>query len=251
MKSDIYIRPLPFVVAILLTLFLIRVFNLPLPITVTTSQVSSELSVVGEGKVDVTPDTAYIDAGVTIEKVATAEQAQTKLSEQNNKIVSAMKALGIPAENIKTSNFSISPNYVYDNGKNNTDGYIGNASITVKTEKIDLVGKVIAEATKAGATNVGGARFVVDKPETYREQAREKAIANAKEQAQKIASTLGITLGRVTNIVESNAGSLPPIMYAEKAMALDSRGGGLAPQANIEPGTQTVSTTVTLYFEKR
>jgi uncharacterized protein YggE len=99
MKSDIYVRPLPFVVAILLTLFLIRVFNLPLPITVTTSQVSSELSVVGEGKVDVTPDTAYIDAVVTIEKVSTAEQAQTKLSEQNNKIVAAMKAIGIPAEN--------------------------------------------------------------------------------------------------------------------------------------------------------
>jgi hypothetical protein len=29
--------------------------------------------------------------------------------------------------------------------------HIGNINITVKTDKIDLVGKVIAEATKAGA----------------------------------------------------------------------------------------------------
>ncbi|MBP7118688.1 hypothetical protein KBA63_01255, partial [Candidatus Woesebacteria bacterium] len=79
MRSDIYIRPLPFVVAILVTLFLIKFLNIPLPLSITTSQVSSELSVVGEGKVDVTPDTAYVDIGVTIEKVATADEAQSKL----------------------------------------------------------------------------------------------------------------------------------------------------------------------------
>ncbi len=251
MKSDIYVRPLPFVLAILVTLFLIRFLNIPLPIQVTSSQVSSELSVVGEGKVDVTSDTAYIDVGVTIEKVPTADEAQNKLTQKNNTIVEAMKALGVAAEDIKTSNFSISPNYVYDSGKNSTDGYIGNASITIKTDKINLVGKIIGEATKVGATNVGGARFTIDKPEMYREQARDKAIANAKEQAQKIASSLGITLGRVTNIVESSVGSVPPILYAEKAMSLDGRGGGPSAVANLEPGTQTVSSTVTLYFEKR
>jgi uncharacterized protein YggE len=251
MRSDIYIRPLPFVVAILVTLFLIKFLNIPLPLAITTSQVSSELSVVGEGKVDVTPDTAYVDIGVTIEKVATADEAQSKLRDQNNKIIAAMKAIGITTENIKTSNFSISPNYIYDGGKNKTDGFNGNASVTVKTDKVELAGKVIEEATKAGATNVGGARFVVDKPEVYREQARDKAIANAKEQAAKIAGSLGITLGRVTNIVESSAGGFPQPIYAEKLMALDARASGSGQTPNLEPGTQTVSTTVTLYFEKR
>lgn len=251
MRSDIYIRPLPFVVAILVTLFLIKFLNIPLPLSITTSQVSSELSVVGEGKVDVTPDTAYVDIGVTIEKVATADEAQSKLRDQNNKIIAAMKAIGITTENIKTSNFSIAPNYIFDGGKNKTDGFTGNASVTVKTDKVELAGKVIEEATKAGATNVGGARFVVDKPEVYREQARDKAIANAKEQAAKIAGSLGITLGRVTNIVESASNGFPQPIYAEKLMALDARASGSGQTPNLEPGTQTVSTTVTLYFEKR
>lgn len=249
-KSAHVTRPLTYVLLVLVTLFLVRLFNVPLPISVTTSQVSSELSVIGEGKVDVTPDTAYVDIGVNVDKVASAEEAQGKLSEQNNKIIAAMKALGIPTENIKTSGYSVSPNYVYELGKNRTDGYNGNSTVTVKTDKVDLAGKIIEEATKAGANQVGGARFVVDKPELYREQARDKAIENAREQAQKLASSLGITLGKVTNIVESSSAGIPPMLYAEKAVALDARGGA-APTANLEPGTQTVSSTVTLFFEKR
>lgn len=234
---------------ILIILLVVRISGLSVPLYVTTSSVSSELSVIGEGKVDVVPDTAYVDMGVSFDSAATAQEAQNKLSEQSNKIVAAMKAFGIPAENIKTSNYSVSPNYIYDGGKSRQNGFVGNSTITVKTDKIDSAGQIIEAATKAGATQVGSARFVVDKPENYREQARDKAIANAKEQAQKLASSLGITLGRITNVVESTGGSQPPIMYAlDKAQSAPAAGGAVA---NIEPGQQTISSTVTLFFEKR
>jgi uncharacterized protein YggE len=242
-----------FVFFALLTIFLYgtRRLGLTLPVAITTSQVSSELSVVGEGKVDVTPDTLTIDVGITVEKEQSAEAVQNKLTEKNNSIVSAVKSLGIDEKDIKTSNYSVNPNYVYDLGKNRTDGFTGNVTVTIKTKKLDLAGKITQSATEAGATNIAGTRFSVENPEVFREQARDKAIANAKDQAQKLASSLGITLGRVTNIVESNQNSVPPIYFAEKAVSLDSMGRGGAPAPELQPGTQTVSSSVTLYFEKR
>lgn len=233
---------------IVVILFVLQKTGLAVPVKITTSTVSSELSVVGEGKIDVIPDTAYVDVGVSFDNVNSADDAQKRLSDENNKIVAAMKALGISEENIKTSNYSVSPNYMYDGGKSRQNGFIGNATITVKTNKTELAGKIIEEATKAGATQVGSARFVVDKPEDYREQARDKAIANAKDQAQKLANSLGITLGKVTNIVESSP-QTPPVFYAEKAMSAGIGGGSATP--DLQSGQQTITSTVTLYFEKR
>lgn len=234
---------------VVVSLFVLQRAGLYLPVHITTSSVSSELSVVGEGKVDVVPDTAYVDVGVSFDSANTAPEAQTRLSDQNNKIVAAMKTLGIAEENIKTTNYSVSPNYVYEGGKSRQNGFVANSTITIKTDKIDLAGKIIETATSAGATQVGSARFVVDKPENYREQAREKAINNAKDQAQKLATSLGITLGKVTNIVESTP-QTPPMLYAEKAIGLGA-GGGAPSTPNLQPGQETITSTVTLYFEKR
>ena len=93
-----------------------------------------------------------------------------------------------------------------------------------------------------------GTNYSIDKPENYQEQARSKAITNAKEQAQKLASQLGIRLGKVTNIVESTIDNGPrPMLYKAEAMSL---GGKAAPAPDLQPGTQTITSTVTLYFEK-
>jgi uncharacterized protein len=204
--------------------------------------------VVGEGKVDATPDTLYIDAGIVVNNVPTSDEAQKSLSDTNNKIIAAIKNLGIEAKNITTSNFSIYPNYSYKNEENKIVGYNGSATVTIKIQDTKLASKVITEATNAGANQVNGTRFIIDKPEKYREEARNKAIENAKEQAQKLATTLGIKLGKITNIVESSSGNLSPIRFQTAAM-MDSKAGGSGPE--LEPGTQTISSTVTLYFEKR
>lgn len=236
-----------FLFSLVFALWLIKALNISYPLEVKTSTVSSELAVVGEGKVDVTPDTVYIDAGVSVSNVPTADEAQKAISEINNKIIAAMKKLGLEEKDISTSNYSVSPNYSYkrDEEKKIT-GYNGSATLTIKVKDKDLASKVIVEATNAGANRIHGARFVVDKPEKYREEARNKAIQNAKDQAQKLAKTLGIKLGKVVNIVESSPGS--PVYRTLRTTAVEDLGGG-GPE--LEPGSQTITSTVTLYFEKR
>ena len=231
----------------ILALFVVQKLNIGYPVTLTTMQKSAELSVVGEGKVEVVPDSTTIDVGVTVNNLKTAQETQKELTKINNQIIAAVAKLGIAKKDMQTNNYSVYPNYNYDNGQNNIIGYNGNAGLTIKTNKIELASQIASVATENGANEIRGTSFQIDKPEKYREEARNKAIENAKEQAAKLAKSLGIKLGKVTNIVESQGYTPQPIMYAEAKM-IGAGGGG---DTNLEPGSQTVTSTVTLYFEKR
>lgn len=236
------------VIITILGLLTIKVFNISYPMTVVNTTRSSELAVVGEGKVEVTPDTAYVDAGITVNKESSVGEVQKKINEINNKIVNSLREIGIEKSDIKTSNYSINPNYKYENNENKIDGYNGNVTIEIKVRDPQLAAKVIETVTNSGANQIQGSRFVVDKPETYREQARNVAIKNAKEQASKIAKDLGIKLGNIVNIVESSPGQSIPVSYGKIAAEAFGGGGG-API--IEQGSQTLTSVVTLYFEKK
>ena len=167
-------------IATLIALFLIKQLDIFYPISVTNRAVSAELSVVGEGKVDVVPDTANVQAGITAED-KTVQEVEGKINEINNKIVSALERLGIDKKDIKTSNYSINPSYDFTpNGRNNISGYTGNASLVITVRKQELVSQVITAATEAGANQVYNSGFTVDDPSKYREEARNKAIQNAK-----------------------------------------------------------------------
>jgi len=231
----------------LLFLYLIKVFDLSYPLNIVTTSRTSELAVVGEGKIEVVPDIAQVQAGITVNDVATVDEAQKSINKTNNTIIEAMKRLGIKKDSIKTSNYSISPNYNYERKTNNITGYNGSVTITIKIIDTQLVPRVIEEATKAGANEIRGVNFSIEKPEDYREKARDVAIKNAKEQAEKLAKKLGIRLGKVVNIVESSPDNYTPL-YKSLPTAV---GMGGAAEASIEPGSQTITSTVTLYFEKK
>ncbi|OGK21891.1 hypothetical protein A3C23_00905 [Candidatus Roizmanbacteria bacterium RIFCSPHIGHO2_02_FULL_37_13b] len=238
---------LTIIIISLIALQLIKSLDISYPITITTTTKSSELAVVGEGKLDIVPDIAYVDAGITVNAADSVQIAKDTINSTNNKIVESLKNLGIRKEDIKTSNYSIYPDYSYDNNVNKIRGYTGNATVSITVRDINQVPQVIEKATQAGANQVNGARFSIEKPENYREKVRDMAITNAKEQALKLAKNLGIRLGRITNIVESS----PDNTYMPYAMKSLPMGGGGGGPAEMEPGTQTVTSTVTLYFEKK
>ncbi len=224
-------------------LLLIKVLGVSYPLYVTSTNVSSEFSVVGEGKVEVKPDTVFIDLGVSTNNSATAEDAQREMTQVNNNIIATLVKLGVAKENMQTSNFSIYPNYG-PTGQTIT-GYNGNVTLTIKLTNVAQAGTVIEQATQAGANQVQNTRYEVENPAAYREQAREEAIKNAREQAAMLSKTLGIRLGRVTNLIEATGGTPVYPMYDRMASGL----GGGGPQ--MEPGTQTISSVVTLYYEKK
>jgi len=232
-------------VLVVITLWIINFLGISYPVDITTRQASGELAVIGEGKVDVVPDTANVNLGIVVSNAVTVDTAQQRINEVNNAIVASLKDLGIKEEDIKTSNYSINPDYNYQTGDNQITGYSGNATINIKVRNTDLLPEVISKGTEAGANQVLGTSFIIDEPEKYREEARNKAIENARKQAKKLANNLGIRLGKVTNIVEESGSAIPPI-FRESAIGI---GGDSSP--DLQPGSQTITSTVTLYFDKR
>lgn len=226
-------------------LFIIKVFDISYPVSVRTVEKTQDLAVVGEGKIEVVPDLANIDVGIVVTNASSIASARESMTNTNNKIIESMQKLNIKNSDIKTTAFSITPNYVFENNRNRIEGYNGNARVSIKVRDTKLASKVIEEAALSGANEVYTAQFTVEDPAKYREEARNKAIQNAKDQAEKLAGSLGIKLGKVTNIVEASPDT-PPI-FGKEVMAVDGRGGG----AVIEPGSQTITSTVTLFFEKR
>ncbi|HRN70361.1 MAG TPA: SIMPL domain-containing protein, partial [Candidatus Woesebacteria bacterium] len=69
----------------LLFIFMVAVkfLNISIPVLVTNTSRSTELSVVGEGKVEVIPDTAKVDVGISVQNAATVEAAQTEMDKTN------------------------------------------------------------------------------------------------------------------------------------------------------------------------
>lgn len=205
--------------------------------SVTTSKTDS-FQVTGEGKATLKPDSATIRVGV-VAKGQTAKAAQDQMNENINKVIEAIKALGIPESDIKTQNYNVNPVYDYSEGQKITN-YSANTNITIKVKNVDLVNKIIDAATSNGANVVGGAEFEnLDKTQAENE-ARSKAITDAKNKAQNIAKTAGFSLGRLIGYQEGFVGEPRPLTM----LAADSK-------TQIEPGTNEVTVTVTLSYEVR
>lgn len=235
-------------IIVILVLWLIKFFGLTLPLTMTTQVSSGELSVVGVGKVDAIPDTANVSAGIVVTNAASVNEAQSKINDINNRIVAGIIALGIDKKDIKTTDYSINPNYSYTNGQSVPSGFNANATVSVKVTKTQLLPKVIEAVTAGGANQVNNTTYSIDNPDKYREEARDMAIQNAKDQAQKLASQAGIHLGKIVNIIESSPDT-GPIPYLARSFDAAPMAAGAAP--DLQAGSQTINSQVTLFFERQ
>lgn len=196
------------------------------------------ITVTGSGKVTTVPDRASFD--FTVETRAdTAKAALAKNATAADAVIAAVKATGIPAADIKTSQVYLSPQTKPDG----TDivGYIASNSISVKTA-IAKAGGLVDAAVGAGADGVSGPMLSRSDEDALYRDALKDAVADAKLKAEALASAGGLTLGGVQAIVEG-AQSSPPIIYSQKAA--DAAGSAATP---IEPGTQTTEATVTVTY---
>jgi hypothetical protein len=98
----------------------------------------------------------------------------------------------------------------------------------------------------AGGDNirVNGIQFEVDDPSEYLEQARIKAVADAKAKAAQLASLTDVKLGKATYITE---GYDVPVVYPTRyAMAESADMAGGTP---VSAGETTIVATVQIVYE--
>lgn len=193
------------------------------------------ISVSGSGTVDATPDIAHLTLAVQHrdKSMQVARDATIKVSKA---FLALCTKLGIKENKIRTSGLTIQPEYRWDEKQNQQifTGYFVQRQLQVEINDLDKLGDVIEGAIDAGVNEVSPPQLDSSKRKDLNRDALAAATADAKANAERIATTLGVKLGPVRTIVAGGS-SPPPMPMQEVRVAtmakMDSSAG-----ANYVPG---------------
>lgn len=201
----------------------------------------------GQGEVRVTPDRATVSIGVQ-SRAATAAGAAADNSRKQRAIIDAIRAKGIPAEQIATSQFNVIPETRYDREGQavpRTLSYLVSNVVTVELRRMDQVGPVIDAALGAGANQIHSLNFGIANADSARRAALAVAVGNARADAEAMARAAGGSLGSLLELSSAAFYSPPPRPMDMRA----SVSLGEAANVPIEPGQEVVRATVTARWQ--
>ena len=207
------------------------------------------ITVSGEGRITASPDIARISFTV-MQDASTVAAAQEIVTEQMNDVLEYLEDEGIGEEDLKTTSYTVSPQYAYPNPcppgtycvterTPKLIGYQVSHTVELTVRDLDMVGALLAGLGSRNVQNLYGPNFTLDDPDAVQNEARVEAIAEAKTEAKTLAKQLGVRLVRIVNFSE---GSNYPIFYGKDAVY----GTGGAESASI-PGIPTGGNEYTSY----
>jgi uncharacterized protein YggE len=200
----------------------------------------------GEGEVTVTPDIATLWLGIEA-KADTVAEAQSQAAEAMNAVMAALADSGVDENDIQTQYFSIYQDTRWDSVKDEevVVGYEVTNMVTAKIREIDEIGAIIDAVAVAGGdyTRISNISFSVDDPTPYYDEARQEAMADAKDRAEQLAELAGVTLGEPFYISEGVQASTSRDVYYEGVMIP-------APvlPTSISPGEMELTLTVQVAY---
>lgn len=203
-------------------------------------EVERTVSVTGSGRVSARPDTAVINVGVGTE-APTAEEALAENNERMQALIDSLRASGVDADNIQTTTINLHARYE-EEPRINSDGprlvgYRAENMVQVRVTDLDALGEILDAAVQAGGNQIHGIHFEVSDAAELQAQARDAAVANAREKAEQLVTAAGAELGEVVTITETEGGP-GPLVRMEAAQA------DVAASVPIEAGTQEIEVRV-------
>jgi uncharacterized protein YggE len=218
-----------------------RVLYAALAALTLTGAASANISVTGTGKVTYVPDLGVITVGVSSEG-KTAGEAWEKNGEVVRRLFAALKKLGLEPRDLQTTGVNVAPRYFYPKDQPpRLLGFTATYDLTIKVRKLDLLGKVLDEMVEAGANRNVGIRFTSTHHEKLLDDARARAVAEARKKAEIYVKGAGAALGQVVSISEGAHTPGRHYRYEYLARAADGR-----PPLPIAAGEQEMTVTVTV-----
>ncbi|MGI6526102.1 MAG: SIMPL domain-containing protein [Caldicoprobacterales bacterium] len=201
------------------------------------------VSAQGEGIVHAAPDIAIVSLGVETSKKE-MEAAQSSNREIMNDIMEELNKLGIQEQDIQTENYSVYPDYKWENDKRILTGYKVVNMVRVKIREIDHTGKVLDNVAAKGANMVNGIQFTIEETSQLYQEALKLAVKDAENKAKVLTGYFGI-------------GSLTPVTITEKPQGYYplqySDGARLMAEAeystSISTGQMEIRASVDVTFE--
>jgi uncharacterized protein YggE len=201
---------------------------------------ASTITVAGSGTVSATPDQAEITIGV-VTQASTAAQALAANSQAMERLLQSLGNLGIGPRDIQTTNISVSPQRraPKEGQPPEITGYEVSNQVRVKVRDLARLGQVLDRQVSQGANLVYGIHFGLQEPAPLLDEARKRAMADARRRADLYAAAAGLKVGRVLSVQE--AGVAPPGPGPAPRMAMSAA-------IPVAPGEQEIQASVTVTF---
>ncbi len=210
-----------------------------LPVGATTPP--TEITVSGTGSVALPPNVATVSAAIET-NAASATGAVSHNNDIYNRVVGALLKLGFARGDISLAYYNVSYNPPPQAAPPNPGeryGYTVSRGFTVKVREIARAGSVVDTCASSGATAINGVSFGIDDPSAARTRATDKAVADARAQAQTVARAAGLRIIAIKSIDLAEGGGGPqPMMLQAKSIASPTQ----FDQSNV---SVTVSVSIT------
>ncbi|MBP7832321.1 MAG: SIMPL domain-containing protein [Candidatus Levybacteria bacterium] len=256
--KEYLLKPACFALVIIAVLFLLNKFTY-FNFSLGSNQNMNSFEAIGTGEVTAVPDVAQTTFSIQ-ERGTTQEAARSAANTKQTQAIEELKKLGVKEADIKTTGFYVNPNYEPDpiTGSTTTDsialpirqnaqnGYVANVTTTVKAEKIETLNKAIDALTTIGI-NVSGVEYTFDDRQKYVLEAQNKAIEQAKIQAQDWARAAGFKLGKIVSIRNADEGyGYQP--YAADSAVMNLKAGAPETQTDLQPGENQITARMGVTF---
>ena len=226
-------------------LVLMAVFIFMLSSTTFAEENMRTISVRGEGIVETSPDRATISVGV-ICRDKDAAKVQNESARISSEVINSVVALGIERKNIRTGNYNFRQLYrTDDKGRDIFEGYEVTNSVTIVSDDIKLIGKIIDVSLSRGANSIDSLQFGLRDKKIFQTEAIQLAVRDARAKAEIVARELGKNIIGVKS-VSVNSDSISAPRYAKFEMAYV---GGNNFSTPIESGSVSCSASVNIEFE--
>ena len=201
------------------------------------------ITVQASGSIEVEPDSARINSGV-MTTAKTAREALDRNSSTMASVIDGLKAAGIKSRDIQTSSFNVQPRYKHnrDGRPPEVTGYQVTNQLSVRLRRLEDLGEILDRLVTLGANQMHGLQFFVAEEEQFKDDARVKAMENARRRAEIYAAAAGAKVGKVIQITEGVIRHDPvPHVGRRATMASES--------VPIETGTESLEVQVTVTWE--
>ena len=198
----------------------------------------------GEGVVKRAPDRAFVSIAAE-SRARTAAEAQKLNVDAMSAVIDKIKSLGVTAEAIRTTGYTVQPDFEYQNGRQTLKGYIARNQVEVRVDDLPKLGEIMANAVGTGATNVSGVRFDLKDRESAESEALRLAVRDARRRADAAALGAGVKIVQVVRIDEQR--EIDTIRPMPMAMARGGMMDAAAPAPiPVESGQIEIRARVTL-----
>jgi uncharacterized protein YggE len=201
------------------------------PPTLAAGEVLLQVDATGEFRSR--PDVMTITAGV-VTSGKTAAEAMAANAAQANRMLDAVNAAGVAPSDVQTSELSVDPVLPEGDARQPTQrpailGYVARNSVALRLRDLGKAPAIIDALFASGANSVRGPEFSLSDPKPAQRQARQAAVAEARDEAETYAAAFGMRVARVVRASERGDFSYDG---ARDIMVTGSR----VPRTRIEPG---------------